>query len=145
MKIRCALFFRVKTHQPRRNAQKVAEPLGGNRPHVVGAEFLTPQAHAGRRLYLVQRNMQRQHAGRPQHHVVMPELRPHQRQARQLALGQKGLLFIHHHPGAVKFQAGFGEDGLLHRHPGAGLDRVDKQPRNQRADMGLAAQRRAAW
>ena len=79
-------MFGVKAHQSGLDAQKVAEPLGCRRTHVVGRHVLTPDAGAHGRLDLVYRQMQGQHAGRAQHDVVGAHLRLHQRHARQLAL-----------------------------------------------------------
>jgi hypothetical protein len=53
--------------------------------------------------------VQRQHAGRAQHHVVCLELRLDQRHARQLALRDELALGVHHHPGAVEVQPGLGQ------------------------------------
>ena len=126
----------VKTHQPRGGSQKVGKPLGGHFAHVVGGHFVVPHAYAGRLFHLVELDMQRQHAGRAQDHVVVFQLRLDQRHARQFALGQKFTAFVHHHPGAIKLQPCFRQDGLLHRHAGAGFDRVDEQLRNHAAQVG---------
>ena len=100
----------IKTHQPRRPAQEVGEPLGSHLAHVVGRHFVVPDPHAHRLLHLIKLDMQCQHAGRPQNHLVVFELGLDQRHARQLALGQEFAPLVHHHPGAVKFQSGFSQD-----------------------------------
>ncbi len=76
----------VEASQPHRPSQVVTEPLRRQVAHVVGLHGVVPHAHAQRPLHRVERHVQRQHAGRAQHHVVQTDGGPHQRQAGQLAL-----------------------------------------------------------
>ena len=130
-----ALFLGIKTYQPRLHAEKIAEPLGSDGPHVVSLDLVVPDRHAHRLLHLVERDMQRQHARSTQDHVVVLELGLDQRHARQLTLRQEGALRIDHHPGPVKLQPGFRQQGFLHLHPGAGLDGINPQPGDHRPDV----------
>jgi alkylation response protein AidB-like acyl-CoA dehydrogenase len=94
------------------DAQEVAEPLRGQRAHVVGLDDVVPDLHPGGLLHGIDGQVQRQHARGAQHHVVVAQAGLHPRHARQFALGQHLAVGVHHHPGAVQVQAGFHQQAL---------------------------------
>jgi hypothetical protein len=118
---RQALLFRIEAHQARLAAEEVAEPLRGQRAHVVGGHLVVPDTGAAGLFHRVQRHVQRQHARRTQHHVVAAQRDAHQRQARRVALGDHGAGVVHHHPGAVQLQPGLDQQRLVDGDAGAGL------------------------
>jgi len=84
--VRQALLLGVEAHQAQAPAEEVAEPLRGQRAHVVGAHRVVPHPRLGRRFHRVEPQVQRQHAGRAQHEVALAQRRPDQHHARQIAL-----------------------------------------------------------
>jgi hypothetical protein len=122
-----ALFLGVETHQVELRAQEVAEPLRGQRPHVVGPHHVVPDPDAGRCLHGVQHQVQCEHAGRAQHYVAVAQRGLDERHARQFTLGEHLAVFVHHHPGAVEFDAGLHQQALRQCDAGAGLHRVQEQ------------------
>jgi len=131
--VRQALVLGVEAHQPEllRPAglrQEIAEPLGGDIAHVVGRTLVVPDGNAHRLLDAVEGHVQRQHAGRPQHHFGVFQLRPYQRHARQLPLRDEHARRIDHHPRPVEFKAGFRQQNFRQVDASARLDGVDDQP-----------------
>ena len=105
--VRQALLFGVEAHQAQLRTEEVAHPLCGQGPHVVGLDLVVPDTGARGRLHRVEVQVQRQHARRAQQEVATAELRLHECHARQLALREHVAVLVHHHPGAVEFEAGF--------------------------------------
>jgi hypothetical protein len=103
-------------------------------------DLVVPDAHPHRLLHRIDRQMQRQHAGRAKDDLVGLELGPDQRHARQLALAHEFPLRVHHHPGPVQVEPGLGQHRFVDRHAGTGLDRVDHEGGNGGGDVwiGLA-------
>jgi hypothetical protein len=71
--------------------------------------------------------MQRQHAGRAQHHVVTAQGRFHQRHARAFTLRDELAVLVDHHPLTVPFEAGFDRRCAVDRHARARLHRMQEQ------------------
>ena len=134
-----ALLLGVKTgqavggwggHLALKLRQKVGEPLRRQVAHVKGGQAVVPDGDLGIALVFVQVQVKRQHAGCAQHQLVAFELGGHQRQLRRFALGDEITLGVHHHPGAVKFEAGVGQQRLLQGQAGTRFHGINKKLRN---------------